>query len=122
MLHDSSSIVEPNHTKIDQRGGVGEDTPLYICSLIGIILTYTKVVNYFVQDCSHKLRYGESHNNNLFSYNYRSDNCPEVQVEELENETRLQQQQIKDLKTQLENEKKVREMLLIRLNDEQRAR
>lgn len=45
-----------------------------------------------------------------------------MQLEELENETRLQQQQIKDLKTQLEGERKVREMLVIRLDDEKRAR
>ena len=47
---------------------------------------------------------------------------PRVQIEELENELELQQQQIKDLQTKLEQEGKVREMLAMRLADEQRAR
>lgn len=47
---------------------------------------------------------------------------PRSQVLELENELELQQQQIKDLQTKLEQERKVREMLVLRLTDEQRAR
>ena len=44
------------------------------------------------------------------------------QMQDLENELELQQQQIKDLRSQLEKERKIREMLVIRLSDEQRAR
>lgn len=58
----------------------------------------------------------------VFNIDLYSPDNPEMEVEELENETRLQQQQIKDLNIQLDNERKVREMLLIRLNDERRAR
>lgn len=47
---------------------------------------------------------------------------PRSDMQELENELELQQQQIKDLQSKLEQERKVREMLVLRLGDEQRAR
>ena len=47
---------------------------------------------------------------------------PRSQIQELENELELQQQQIKDLQIKLEQERKVRDMLKMRLGDEQRAR
>lgn len=53
---------------------------------------------------------------------YLSGEDPRSDIQELENELELQQQQIKDLQSKLEQERKVREMLVLRLGDEQRAR
>lgn len=57
----------------------------------------------------------------LFLYSLSGED-PRSDIQELENELELQQQQIKDLQSKLEQERKVREMLLLRLTDEQRAR
>ena len=45
-----------------------------------------------------------------------------VQIQELESELELQQQQISNLRTRLDKESKVNDVLLIKLADEQRAR
>ena len=57
----------------------------------------------------------------LFLYSLSGED-PRSDIQELENELELQQQQIKDLQSKLEQERKVREMLVLRLTDEQRAR
>lgn len=57
----------------------------------------------------------------LFLYSLSGED-PRSDIQELENELELQQQQIKDLQSKLEQERKVQEMLVLRLSDEQRAR
>ena len=57
----------------------------------------------------------------LFLYSLSGED-PRSDIQELENELELQQHQIKDLQSKLEQERKVREMLVLRLADEQRAR
>lgn len=57
-----------------------------------------------------------------FFFKFITAEDPRSQVLELENELELQQQQIKNLQVQLEQQRKVTEMLVLRLSDEQRAR